>query len=100
MIVNCTPHEVIICGVTFPPSGVVPRVSVATHVVGNHDGVPLVKGTYGEAEGLPPTEDGTIYIVSAMVRLACPSRKDLASPADLKRDESGRIVGCGALEVS
>ena len=88
--------------------------------------VPVVKSTYGEVEGLPQFETpdcpycGQVggvrqddsscaehgdaeyhvshYLVSAMVRLALPHRKDLFSPADFVRDNKGNIYGCRAVE--
>ncbi len=99
-IINTTPHSINFPGLVIPPSGDVVRVSVSIADAGNHDGIPLVRGTYGEVTGLPPAQDGVLYVVSALVRAALPDRKDLASPAKLVRDEKGNITGCEALEVS
>ena len=62
--------------------------------------VPLITQTFGEVVGLPAPEEGKFYIVSALVRAACPDRYDLGSPAELVRDDAGRIIGCRALEVN
>ena len=105
MLVNLTPHNVNLPGLTLPPAGLA-RVSVTMAEVGHgtmpdHIGaVPLLRGTYGDVTGLPEPEEGTIYIVSAMVRMALPGRKDLASPARLVRDDKGNITGCEALEIN
>ena len=100
-IINTTPHPINLpLGITIPPSGDLVRVSVQLNDAGNHDGIPLVRGTYGEVTGLPPQQDGVLYIVSALVRAALPLRTDLASPAKLVRDGDGNITGCEALEVS
>ena len=99
-IINLTPHAVIVDGVTFPPSGKIARVEEKVeHLkeVALEDGkarIALVKKTYGEVVGLPDPCEGTYYIVSAMVRLACPAQQDLLSPGDLIRDDKGVIVGC------
>ena len=98
--INTTPHAINLPGLVIPPSGDVVRVSVKLTDAGNHNGIPLVRGTYGEVTGLPPEQDGVMYIVSALVRAALPHRKDLASPAKLVRDAQGNIVGCEALEIS
>lgn len=98
--VNLTPHEVNIGDVAFPASGTVARVVVEHHEIGEHSGVPLLVGCYGEVSNLPEPKDGVLYIVSSAVRTAIPSRKDLASPAHLVRDEEGRILGCLALEIN
>jgi hypothetical protein len=100
MIANLTPHPINLPGLTIPASGQIARVSVSLAPAGGIDGVPLVRGIYGAVYGLPDAVPGTIYIVSAMVRAACPDRQDLASPADLVRDASGAIVGCRALELT
>jgi hypothetical protein len=60
--------------------------------------VRLVRSTYGDVTGLPAEDGKTLFIVSAMVRLALPERHDLISPAMLVRDEFGHIIGCRAFE--
>lgn len=45
-------------------------------------------------------EATTVYVVSALVRLALPYRRDLASPGPLVRDADGQPVGCRGLEVT
>ena len=97
---NLTPHEVNIGELDIPTSGTVARVVVEHREIGNHAGVPLLVGTYGEVSNLPDPEEGVIYVVSAAVRTALPERKDLGSPAHLVRDEEGRIIGCLALEIN
>lgn len=67
---------------------------------GGHYCVPLVRGTYGEVTNLPEPRWGTYLIVSALVRLACPERKDLISPADVARDENGRVLYCRSFETN
>lgn len=58
--------------------------------------VPTVVTTFGESN-LPPQEDGVYWVVSQIVKSAHPDRDDLLVPADLVRDEEGRIIGCRAL---
>lgn len=84
----------------IPPSGTIARVAQTETEVGQWDYFPLVAGRYGETVGLPEANSDTLLIVSALVRTANPTRFDLVSPARLLRDESGRIIGCGALEVN
>lgn len=99
-IINLTPHTVGLPTGDLPPSGVVARVSRVSETVGHFDGTRLVRGSYGDVTDLPERAEGALYIVSTMVRLACPDRADLASPAELVRDADGRIVGCSALEIN
>lgn len=116
-LVNLTPHEVVIHHygyvtnyryvTTIAPSGVVARVAQETWAVrtawdaaSQTQCIPLVRSEYGPVEGLPEPVEDTIYIVSSMVRLAMPTRSDIASPADLVRDETGKIIGCKGLEIN
>jgi hypothetical protein len=99
MIINLTPHPINLPSITIHSTGLA-RVSVTLSEAGAADGIPLVCGSYGAVTGLPEPVEGTVYIVSAMVRLALPYRKDLGSPAKLVRDAQGNIVGCEALEVN
>ena len=101
--------------VTVPPSGEVARVSVSRVETGvvpieadaaallRHDplaGIPVFVGTYGAVTGLPAQALGTIYIVSAMVRQAVPTRRDVLSPGELIRDAAGHPLGCRGLEAN
>jgi len=99
MIINLTPHAINLPGITLPSEGVA-RVSVTLDQAGEIDGIPLVRGSYGQVIGLPEPQTGTIFVVSALVRAALPQRTDLASPARLTRDAEGRITGCEALEIN
>jgi hypothetical protein len=72
-------------------------ISVAGDV---YRGIPLSVVDYGDVTGLPAPVLGTIYIVSYMVRMACPDRYDLASPGELVRDKDGRPIGCKTLHVT
>lgn len=106
-LVNLTPHDPLNIWdgdrvvLSIPRGGVaarcaeveVPRPSLLV------DGLslPVVTLSYGEVSGLPAPEPGTAYVVSQLVVLAEPDRTDLYFPADLRRDASGTIVGCGKL---
>lgn len=119
---NLTPHAVAIYGadgtthlLTVPPSGTVARVAVTRTETGlvpieadaerilAHDplaGIPVYVGEYGDVQDLPPPSRGTVYITSAMVRAAVPTRRDVLSPGELIRNEAGQPVGCRGLEAS
>lgn len=103
-IVNMTPHPLTLVSdndtTTIPPSGIVPRVSQTRETVGSVAGVPLCRVTTGEVTDLPDPVDGTLLVVSALVRLALPHRTDLASPGQLVRDNDGNVVGCCSLDVN
>ena len=99
-LVNLTPHEINIGGRVILPSGTVTRCEEITVRVGSFDGIELVQKEYGEVIDLPDLEWNTLYIVSAMVRMAVPGRMDLASPGDLVRDENGKIIGYKNLVIN
>lgn len=100
-VTNLTPHAVtIVTGdgdIVLPPSGQVARVTMYPEPVGSLCGVLVVIESPGPVEGLPAPERGLYYLVSAIVRLACPDRADLVSPGALVRDAEGRVTGCQSL---
>lgn len=102
-LVNLTPHTVKLVneiGVLELYSQGVARVSSTQTEVGRVIGVPVVKATFGEVTGLPEPVEGTMYVVSALVRGALPNRTDLASPGDPVRDEAGNVIGAKSLIVN
>ena len=100
-LVNLTPHAIVIVGgPTLPPSGALARCATKSVFAGEHASVLLASVAYGAVEGLPEPVPGVIYIVSALVRSAVPSRLDVASPGDLVRDFAGAVIGCKNLVVN
>ena len=100
-IVNLTPHSVVIvteCGIEkqYPSAGLA-RVGATFVVDSTVDGIKLGHTEYGMITGLPEPEDGTIYVVSALVRAACPQRCDVYSPAEYNRNSEGQVVSVRAL---
>ena len=82
--INLTPHDIKLNdGTIYPATGKIARVenTFSNFCCG------ISKVFYGEIENLPEPEDGTYYIVSAMVLAAnnskpkCRRRGDLVSPA-------------------
>lgn len=107
-IINLTPHDIHIVDNagnvvrTYPASGEVARIKMTTEQAGVlPDGTPLSKTEFDPStiEGLPAPQDNTRYIVSVLLKNACPDRSDLLVPAEQVRDEKGRIVGCRSLGV-
>lgn len=91
---------------SLPPSGTVARCKVdrketdsiiAQDIDGWDITIPITSAKFGEVEGLPEPEDGTIYIVSNLVAQAVPHREDVFFPDDIVRDANGNIIGCRAL---
>lgn len=102
MLVNLTPHDITIVTDTGTLSvlrdGTVARVSVTRELVSFVDGVPVYRSVCGPVVGLPGPAEGVAFVVSAMVRLAVPHRKDVFSPGELVRGVDGQPVGCRGLE--
>lgn len=102
MFINLTPHPINIHNAdgdlvtTVAPSGTVARVSQSDTVVDTVDGVDILAVTYGDLDGLPDPVDGTMYIVSGMVRAAT-DRADVLSPGPLIRNDAGQPIGCRGL---
>lgn len=102
-IVNCTPHALVFLNAegqvirTLEPSGIIPRVSTSSSVLGEIDGIPEETTVYGEITGLPAPAEDTIYVVSNLVAQACPERQDLRTPGQQIRDMAGRVIGCRSL---
>lgn len=100
MIKNLTPHKIVLPDLTIEPSNQVARCAEVSAPAGTIDGIELITRSYGAVAGLPEPQPGVMYIVSALVRLACPGRHDLASPGDVVRDAAGQIIGCKNLVVN
>lgn len=98
--VNLTPHAINLIDRVIEPSGTVARCTEVSIFCGVVDGVKLVTRQYGTVAGVPDEQPFTMYIVSAMVRMALPDRLDIASPGDMVRDINGNITGCKNLVVN
>ena len=108
-LINLTPHAVKLFaadGVTLlqeipgPPKGGEARVKEEPGVQdGMFMGVAVMTSpTVGEVINLPPPEEGTFYLVSAIVASAVRGRPDVlrpgTGPADAcVRNEAGHVVG-------
>ena len=103
-IYNLTPHAVKFVSedgktTEFPPTSVVARVSVSYEEVESIGGFRAVKIKYGRVNELPDEKENIYYIVSKLVKLAMPERKDLITPEDVVRDEQGHVLYCRAWEI-
>lgn len=107
-IINLTPHAVNLITrgqstFTFEPSGTVARCAAIDEkkdpieYAGTQ--INVVHTTFGQVENLPEPEEGTIYLVSSLVKSAAADRNDLAVPSGFVRDDHGNIVGCTALNM-
>ncbi len=72
-IINLTNHNITIQGKEIPPSGDVARVLFDQKFQDEECGIPTIKfNTIQDAEivGLPAPEENTIFLVSAITRMA------------------------------
>jgi len=87
-------------------SGVVVRVETTQEIVGNIDGVPVVRTVFNNVT-LPEPQDGVVYIVSTVVLQALQQmgicRDDLVAPdtgpQSAVRDGTGQIVAIRRFQV-
>lgn len=96
-IINCTPHAITITdGPTFPPSGVVARVTTQQVDAGTINNISVKTQTFGKIVGLPAPQPDTVFIVSGIVLTAAKAagRDDVVAPdtASAVRDDNGHIV--------
>lgn len=95
--VNLTPHSVTLVEgdttTTLTSSGLARVASIPGQPIG---GILYSAPAFGEVEGLPDPQPGTLYIVSALVAGRCVGRADVFSPGTgpndgAIRDEKGLI---------
>ncbi len=103
-IVNLTPHELnFVMGdgaeIKIPPSGMVARVEETSKNVGSVNGIPIIKKTFGQIEGLPEPQENTIYVVSLLTAQAVRDRSDVFVIGESIRNEKGQVVGAKSLAV-
>lgn len=106
-LVNLTPHKITIIGTDgetvreIAPSGTIARAASVVVDDGSVDGVPIVRTTFGQVEGLPEPDSETMYIVSSLTvsaaRRSDRTTEDLLIPGRMVRDSEGVILGCQAL---
>lgn len=101
--VSLLPHAVTILTsdgqMVIEPSGSVARCSQTEEFIMELDGVRVTRQVLGEVTGLPPREEGVVFLVSRLVASAVPDRDDLMFPGPLVRDERGVVTGCQGLSV-
>ena len=101
--VNLTPHPLTIKKndntILELEAGDFVRATQTQNKVKEIDNINFYETVYGKVEGLPKPQEGTIYIVSLITKMACPERDDLVTPGNLIRNEEGAIVGCEGLNM-
>lgn len=106
-IANLTPHAITVLKngeeiAVYEASGSIARCESKTFAVREIAGIPLTETRFGKLylidrdrvkHELPEQQDGTFYIVSALVARAA-GREDFVIVDDTVRDNNGRIIGC------
>lgn len=106
MFVNLCQHIINIVTpegvVDVPPSGRVARVATTRTPGPSFGPVETVITVFGEVEGLPEPQEGTIFLVSALVQghKSVRHREDVFSPGEQIRNADGLPVGCRGLTRS
>lgn len=100
--INLTPHDVVLVSndgdtKTIKASGDIARAGTNDKLIDTIDGIDIYRTEYGSVNGLPSKKEGVGYIVSGLVRAALPNRKDLFSPTQLIRNNSGHVIGARGL---
>jgi hypothetical protein len=99
-IVNLTPHRVTVRNGlrewTFDSAGVA-RVRDTAQPAGSIAGVPVTAVSTGDVADLPDPTPDTVFLVSRVLALALPDRRDLVFPFGEIRDDAGRIVAVESL---
>jgi hypothetical protein len=99
-IINFTGHLVNIIDenglvkTTYPPSGRIARIDNRNLELFKLNGTPVLSMMLKDITDLPRRKKDTFFIVSRIIALACPNRKDLIVPNDIVRDGRGEIYGC------
>ena len=103
LIINMTPHPIYVLEKdssclkeAFPTMGII-RVNTKVTPCPSINGIPTSITEFGKAEGLPEERQRQFFIVSQLVKSACPDRFDLLVPTDVVRNADGNIIGCRTL---
>lgn len=103
-IINLTTHTINVFleekEISFPSQGLA-RVKTEEKETGKINGIPVVKTVYTTVEGLPDSQEDTVYLVSTLVlqslRANGIDRPDCLAPntgvSGAIRDDQGRIIG-------
>lgn len=112
IIINLTPHTLNVmdaagnCILTVPASGQLARCRQVTTpgapVEVEETLIPTGANQFGEIQGLPDPQEGTLLFVSALVATAAweQGRNDVVCPLQAVRDEEGRIIGTSGLATN
>lgn len=95
--INLTKHEIheLISGLVLKPSSNPILVRTSTKVTRMHAGAPIMHTKVSSIRGLPEPLEGTIYIVPALALNCIPKdRTDVVAPGSVKKDISGKVLGC------
>ena len=102
-IINLTPHELsFVLGdaeIKIPPSGQVARMTEKTEIIGDVNGIPIIRKTFGEAENLPERQENTILVVSLLTAQAIKGRPDVFVIGESLRNGKGQVIGTKSLAV-
>ena len=106
-IVNLTPREIKFLDaknnviLKVPSSGTIRTIMARVHAgdvaTANGAMIPVYYCAFDHNEGLPKSEEGTIYVVGVAAAQAAMKRKDVFVPDDAVKDKAGNLIGFRAL---
>ena len=111
-MINLTPHSIVLRtnegDIIYPPSGIVARVSALPSEASVVEGIPVPvqpAPVWGEVEGLPEPQEGTLFLVSGLVLSRCVGRRDVFAPATGPKDgvircHEGRVAAVTRLNAA
>lgn len=101
--INLTPHPINIIGIgVIIPSGNIARVTTVETKIGEVVGISVMSRTFMDVQGIPPSTENTIFIVSSIV-LSATNRTDVVAPDTGNtaiRNDKGHITGVTQLIAS
>lgn len=98
-IINTTPHEIVIFNDNLEIVKVFEtqnQLFILEEIIVSEmelEGIPFQLVQYLTNQDLPVIQENVYYIVSSIVQLNFPERKDFITPTDFVRDKQGQIIG-------
>jgi len=95
--INLTKHEIheLTSGLVLKPSSNPILVRTSTKVDRIHAGAPIMHTKVSSIRGLPEPQKDTIYVVPALALNCIPKdRTDIVAPGSVKKDTTGKVLGC------
>lgn len=103
-IINLTPHDINVYKddkilLTLTSQGIA-RAESKSEVIGEVNGIPITKVSFGEPIDLPEPKEDVYLLVSRITIESAKNHgrttKDLLTTDNLVRDDNGKVIGCSS----